>query len=231
MVLICWRFIPMQTATAMATKMSAPLYDTTSYAGYVTNNLDCDDSVATGFAINPDGAEVNDQHDNNCDGVVNDGPFAVGDYGPAGGIVFYVNGANGLKAAPADQDSGTGVVWGCYGTNIAGASGSALGTGAQNTADILAANCPETTTAAKLVDAYSLNGFDDWYLPSLDESRTLYAQRNTVGAFLPGSYVRTYYWNSTETHANYVLAKAFNTGLEQGMSKTIPLRVRAIRSF
>src|SRR5690606_41597269 len=119
----------------------------TSYTGYVTNNLDCDDSPATGFDINPDGTEANDPVDNNCDGVVNDGPFAVGDYGPAGGIVFHVNGANGLEAAPADQDSGTGVVWGCYGTNITSASGSALGTCVQNTADILAANCTETNTA------------------------------------------------------------------------------------
>ena len=48
-------------------------------------------------------------------------PYAIGDLGPAGGIVFYVTdgGVHGLEAAPEDQGSGA---WGCYGT-LTGAAG------------------------------------------------------------------------------------------------------------
>ncbi len=84
--------------------------------------------------------------------------YAIGDAGPAGGIVFYITpgsgGLHGLEAASTDQDGGSGVPWGCYGTEITGADGIAVGTGAQNTSDILA-GCSEVGTAAKLADAYA----------------------------------------------------------------------------
>ena len=120
--------------------------------------------------------------------------YAIGDTGPAGGIVFYITGGglSGLEAAPADQDGGSGAPWGCYTTLIAGADGTAVGTGAQNTADILA-GCSEAGTAASIVDAYTLGGYDDWFLPSKDELNVLYAQKAVVGGF-----ANTNYWSSTE---------------------------------
>ena len=50
-----------------------------------------------------------------------------------------------LEAAPFDQSAGA--KWGCFRTAIAGARGTAVGTGRQNTLDMLAA-CPEADTAA-----------------------------------------------------------------------------------
>jgi hypothetical protein len=83
--------------------------------------------------------------------------YAIGHTGPAGGIVFYVTdrGTHGLEAAPADLSDGS--EWGCSGggTPIAGADGTAVGTGAQNTADILA-GCSQPGTAAALADSYRL---------------------------------------------------------------------------
>ncbi len=80
--------------------------------------------------------------------------FAPGDIGPAGGFIFYVNpnsAADGwryLEAAPFDQSAGA--KWGCFRRVIDGARGTAVGTGRQNTADMLAA-CTEPGTAARSV--------------------------------------------------------------------------------
>ena len=80
--------------------------------------------------------------------------YALGDIGPAGGFIFYVNpnyAADGwryLEAAPFDQSAGA--KWGCFRRAIAGARGTAVGTGRQNTHDMLAA-CTEPGTAARSV--------------------------------------------------------------------------------
>ena len=155
--------------------------------------------------------------------------FHIGDNGPAGGKVFYVTdgtGLHGLEAAPADQSSG--VQWGCYGTTIVGAVGTAVGTGAANTAAIVA-GCAEVNTAAKIADTYALNGYTDWYLPSKDELNLLYSQKTVVGGF---AYY--YYWSSSEYGRKYAWVQYFNDGTQYGFNKdtTLPvLPVRAVRAF
>jgi len=80
-----------------------------------------------------------------------------------------------LIAAPYDQSAGAS--WGasapCSTTDIAGASGIVLGTGHQNTHDMIAAGC---TNAATLVHDVNINGYGDWYLPSQDELSKLYTK-------------------------------------------------------
>ena len=54
-----------------------------------------------------------------------------------GGIIFYLDGnGGGLIAAPTDHP--TNAEWGCYESAISGADGTAIGTGNQNTIDIVA---------------------------------------------------------------------------------------------
>jgi hypothetical protein len=155
-------------------------------------------------------------------------PFAIGDTGPAGGIVFYVTdgGLHGLEAAPQDQGAG---IWGCEGTDIPGADGDAVGTGAQNTADILA-GCTQSGIAAEIAHAYTLNGYSDWFLPSKDELNLLYQQRGVVG----GGFIAYNYWSSTENdNNNLAWSLDFFSGFFEDGGKDSPYfyYVRAVRAF
>ena len=101
----------------------------------------------------------------------------------------YVQGQiKGLIAAPGDLGS---AVWGCYGTRIGGTV-TAIGTGAKNTAAMVA-GCSTSGIAARLCDNLVLSGYSDWFLPSKDELNKLYQNRNLIGGF--GS---DYYWSSLE---------------------------------
>lgn len=111
--------------------------------------------------------------------------YEIGLPGPAGGIVFYISdgggnrirGRHGMEAAPVDQGMAP---WGCAKTEIRGAEGTEIGTGAQNTQAILS-QCTEPGTAAAIADSYELNGYTDWYLPSLKELVQLYNTANKHG--------------------------------------------------
>ena len=150
---------------------------------------------------------------------------SIGDNGPAGGKVFYVTdaGLHGLEAAPADQSSGA--AWGCYGNAISGADGTAVGTGAANTTAIVT-DCAEAGTAAKIADAYALNGYTDWYLPSKDELNLLYQQKTVVGGFANGSY-----WSSSQDGSSFAWLQYFSDGYQDYYDKYLTLPVRAVRAF
>ena len=153
------------------------------------------------------------------------GIFAIGDTGPAGGIVFFVSlgGSRGLEAAPADQGVAQ---WGCFGTFITGADGTTIDTGAQNTADILA-GCTTTGIAADLTSGDILsNGFSDWFLPSQEELHELYSNRAVVGGF-----ASEFYWSSSEFDNNGALGQRFTDGAQGGTLKNFSLGVRAVRAF
>jgi hypothetical protein len=154
--------------------------------------------------------------------------FEIGDTGPGGGIVFHVTdgGLHGLEAAPVDQGK---VAWGCRGTDLPGANGLTIGTGSQNTANILA-GCMEAGIAARIADAYRLGGFDDWYLPSRDELLLLGVQQVVVGGF--GS---SYYWTSSQ-HPTSMASGAELVIMAGGSGsawdyKDLLHYVRAVRAF
>ena len=161
---------------------------------------------------------------NPCPGC---GGYEIGDEGPAGGIVFYVTdgGWHGLEAALSDQSPGA--PWGCYNTHIEGADNYAFGFGAQNTAAILE-QCVETGIAALVADSYSLNGFDDWFLPSAGEFSILIYNLHLMGV---GDLVDDYYWTSTGNGATMALAADVGLGHLYIKEKFNTYRVRAIRAF
>jgi hypothetical protein len=152
-----------------------------------------------------------------------------------GGIVAYIlqsgdpgyaaGQTRGLIAAPSDQSSTA--YWGCMGTAISGADGTAIGTGNQNTRDIMA-SCSTAGTAAKLCNDLILNDYSDWYLPGKDELGKLYINRAAIGGMTGLSY-----WSSSEFSANIAWKLYFNDGSwSSGDYKDITgASVRAIRAF
>ena len=110
--------------------------------------------------------------------------YEIGDIGPAGGLIFYENpnyptdGWRYLEAAPFDQRSGA--KWGCFRKTTSGARGTAVGTGKQNTQEMLTA-CSDPDTAAHLCVNLSLNGVSGWFLPSRDELALLYRNLHAKG--------------------------------------------------
>ena len=142
-----------------------------------------------------------------------------------GGIVAYVDGTgkHGFIAAPFDQDN---AIMGC--TMAIGARGIAIGTGYQNTLDILNA-CGATTNAARVCYNLDLNGYSDWFLPSTDELDQMYKNKAVIGSFAPFIY-----WSSTihGTAGFEGKVQEFADGSRLNKeTNTAAYRVRAIRSF
>ena len=164
--------------------------------------------------------------------------YRLGDTGPAGGFIFYENpnGANDgwryLEAAPFDQSAGA--RWGCFRQPIEGARGTAVGTGEQNTRDMLA-GCAEPGTAARLCADLNLNGVRGWFLPSRDELALMYKNLKAAGTgdFRDGGVVDNFtYWASSQQTTDMAAHIDFaDLGRLHGDDKDFPRRVRAIRKI
>ena len=157
-------------------------------------------------------------------------PPAIGDT-HQGGVVFYLDGnGGGLIAAPSDQSSAT---WGCYGTIISGADGTAIGTGNQNTIDI-EADCTTAGTAADICANLTLGGYSDWFLPSKDELNKMYdniGPGDELGLGNVGNFSDNVYWSSTEVDSSVAWLQSFSNGFQFYPSKNFTNDVRAVRAF
>jgi len=150
-----------------------------------------------------------------------------------GGIVAYIlqasdpgynaNVQHGLIAAPNDQGTAK---WGCFSTIISGADGTAIGTGNQNTIDIMN-GCSTAGIAARVCGDLVLGGYSDWYLPSLDELNKLHTNRNAIGGFV----VDNFYWSSSEYSSFSASLQYFGSGDQLDGAKNSSFSVRAVRSF
>ncbi|MDC0909447.1 hypothetical protein OAQ21_04935 [Flavobacteriales bacterium] len=152
--------------------------------------------------------------------------LAIGDT-YQGGIIFYLDGnGGGLIAAPSNQSNGS--EWGCYGTLISGADGTAIGTGNQNTIDI-EAGCTTPGIAADICANLTLGGYNDWFLPSKDELNEMYLNLHQQGL---GGFANYPYWSSTQLLNYWAWFQDFANGYQGDISKNdINLSVRAVRAI
>jgi hypothetical protein len=136
---------------------------------------------------------------------------------------YDVNTPHGLIAHNTDLANAR---WGTEGLNVAGAGGTAIGTGYQNTLDIIAGDA--LGVAATNCRALTTNGYNDWYMPSKDELNKLYLNRLLIGGFTTG-----WYFSSTESTSVYGWFQDFSNGAQAGTGahKDWALSLRAIRAF
>lgn len=141
-----------------------------------------------------------------------------------GGIVFHLDGSGGgLVAAPSDQSEGK--HWSLSHTPT-GATGSTIGAGATNTTTI--AGSVGSDSAAGLCEALSLNGYDDWFLPSEQELLLVHQNLKLLGY---ADLQSELYWTSTEIDTENAEALNMDDGTLTVDNKEQQLRVRAVRAF
>jgi len=185
-----------------------------------------------------------------------DGPCSLGDIGPGGGVVFYDAGFHKswgryLEAAPESTDIAA-LPWKrlsvkdalrplYVNTTTASArvqriKAKIIGMGVINTARIHR-NYGVGNFAAHYAATLTVNGYDDWFLPSEDELFEMYKFMHANVKPLDGTH-NTFYWSSSEYDLNNAWTVNFKDGQQFDREKYLTpkpgvkaLRVRAIRAF
>jgi len=160
--------------------------------------------------------------------------YKIGDKGPAGGLIFYDKGNNNggwryLEAAPVDINRQLQAT--SEEIKTEDWSERAVGKGKSNTEAIMkeAANRGGGFGwAAQACDAYTLNGFSDWFLPSRDELHYMYGNLHMNGL---GNFKNEWYWTSTAQNRSYTWTENFSNGSQDSDRYYYSFRARPIRQF
>ncbi len=125
----------------------------------------------------------------------------IGDTGPGGGKVFYVNPVN------------------TPGSNYMEAPPNTWGGGSED---------PSLAWAPAVSAAKNYNGGRlNWFLPSKDQLNALYTQQATVGGFAAGGG----YWSSSQDDAGNAWGQHFDNGFQAALTKDYGIHVRPVRAF
>ena len=160
--------------------------------------------------------------------------YVIGDTGPAGGLIFYIEGSYSdgwwyLEAA--QSDIGTEISgyfeWGGEGIEI-GATATNIGTGAANTNAIVAVLGVRFNYPARECNELILGGYSDWFLPSRDELNLIYVNLKQRGI---SDFADYDYWSSSESNRWGAHGQDFADGSQFSKMKDFSSKVRAARAF
>ena len=165
------------------------------------------------------------------------GNCAVGDTGPGGGKVFYVQNGSKLGAwkylevAPStwNGENDPAVPW-CPASPGSLGTSTSTGTGSANTQRIVS-QCIDTnadfSVAAKVASSYRGGGKSDWFLPSKDELGLLFEARAVFGKVQSGFA----YWSSSQESSSSSWSIDLTTGASNADENVLDRFVRPIRAF
>jgi len=161
--------------------------------------------------------------------------YKIGDTGPAGGVIFYDKGNNAegwryLEAAPVEAEFQA--AWSdnsFYVNDDNYKTRKEIGYGKRNT-QFIVEKFRQTTgnwnTAAQKAHDFSLNGFEDWFLPSQGELDLIFGnlkRKNLV------EFKNEWYWSSTEDGYYRSYCQNFRDGKMNDLGKDNKYYVRPIR--
>jgi hypothetical protein len=158
--------------------------------------------------------------------------YAVGDPGPGGGIIYYVDPAGFTSNGATCHYLEVGLTnlgpaeWGADGATVAGTTVN-IGRGYTNTQTIITAlnSLSETGMAAQRARAYTGGGLNDWFLPSQEELILLY--KSTLPSLVSGLPPSA--WSSTQDSAANAWS-VYSGGLASDPKYAL-LEFRPVRAF
>jgi hypothetical protein len=164
--------------------------------------------------------------------------YAIGETGPAGGIVFYDKGSYSdgwrfIEAAPAAAEGKDKLKEGAN-EFFFFETAAEIGAAKDNTSKIVQRQDAVGYTADKqgFAAAYCYElvygGYDDWYLPTIEELVLMLTNLHQKGL---GGFLDYYYWTSSDYDGWNEWYVNFETGTQYVISRDYELHVRPVRYF
>ena len=143
-------------------------------------------------------------------------------------LSYYCVGSDCVDSSDYEHSPGTyGYEWGGYGTET-GARGTAVGTGLNNTNQLISKNLPPDTSGWWVVwdkvEEFRQSHSDKWFVPSKDELNLVYENRLNLSNL--GLNTGYYYWSSSEISSNIAWIQYFDSGNRNASKYSHRFRVR-----